>query len=104
MIDWEHVRERYASGAQVPMVGNKSLEVTEVSDDALSIRTSLWSDQIARDDLESAVALISDGELPAHALPNTERPQSFAEEYRRRVSDVRASSVAFILRDLGYLK
>lgn len=104
VIDWEQVRRRYGDGARVPMAGGKALEVTGVTDDAVLIRTSLWSDEIARGDLDTAVALISNGDLPAHALPNTQRPESFAEEYRRRVSDVRGSAVAFILRDLGYLQ
>jgi ssDNA-binding replication factor A large subunit len=96
-LNWEEVKRRYGSGAKIPTVaGGKTFEVTGADDDGISIRTSLWTDTLAREDLEKAVELIEAGRLTRH-------PGHFAEEYRHRVADARGTSVAHILKDLGYL-
>lgn len=96
-LDWDEVQRRYAAGAEVPTVaGGKTLRVTGADEHAVHIRTSLWSDSLAREHLEKAVRLIEAGRLTRH-------PGHFAEEFRHSVADVRGSSVAHILKDLGHL-
>ncbi len=96
-LDWEDVKRRYGNGAKVPTVaGGKTLEVTGADDKALYIRTSLWKDALAREHLEKAVQLLEVGRLTRH-------PGHFAEQYRTNVADVRGTSVAHILKDLGHL-
>lgn len=96
-LDWEEVKRRYASGAEVPTVaGGKRFEVTGADDDAIYVKTSLWKDRLEREHLEKAVRLIEEGRLTTH-------PGHFAEEFRSAVADVRGTSVAHILKDLGHL-
>ena len=96
-LDWQEVTSRYGGGALVPTVaGGKTLQVTGVTDEGIDIRTSLWKDTLARKDLEKAVTLLGEGRLSRH-------PGTFAEDYRTHVADVRGTSVAHILRDLGFL-
>jgi hypothetical protein len=96
-LDWEDVKRRYDGGAKVPTVaGGKTLQVTGVDDGAVHIKTSLWSDSLAREHLELAVRLLEDGKLTRH-------PGHFAEQYRHNVADVRGTSAAHILKDLGHL-
>lgn len=81
----------------VPTVaGGKTLEVTGADEDTISIRTPLWRTNLKRTDLERAVLLVEQGRLTRHA-------GHFAEEYRHMVADARGSSVAHILKDLGFL-
>lgn len=97
-LDWEVIEHRYAGGAKVPTVaGGKTLEVTGVDDGYIYIRNPLWTDALARNHLEKAVDLIERGRMVKHA-------GIFVEEYRTEVADVRATSVAHILKDLGYLE
>lgn len=96
-LDWEEVRRRYGRGARVPTVaGGKTLEVTGVDGDYIYIRNPLWKDALSRVHLEKAVGLIETGRL-------TRDPGLFAEEYRHEVADIRGTSVAHILKDLGFL-
>jgi hypothetical protein len=96
-LDWQDVQRRYGQGAQVPTVaGGKTLEVTGADEDRIYIRTSLWRAELQRSDLERAVSLLEEGRITRH-------PGHFAEEYRHMVTDERGSSVAHILKDLGFL-
>jgi hypothetical protein len=96
-LDWNEVKRRYGSGFLVPTVaGGKTLEVTAADEERIYIKTPLWKDELQRTHLEKAVSLIEDGHLTRH-------PGHFAEEYRHTVADVRGSSVAHILKDLGFL-
>lgn len=96
-LDWVEVTRRYRAGALVPTVaGGKTLEVTGVDDTAVHIRHALWRDSLQRVHLEKAAELIDQGRLSRSAGP-------FVEEYRTEVADVRATSAAHILKDLGYL-
>ncbi|GAN77152.1 hypothetical protein [Acidisphaera rubrifaciens] len=96
-LDWAKVKERYEKGALVPTVaGGKTLEVTGADDTAIRIRNPLWEAQLARGDLEKGVALIEEGVI-------SRDPGLFVEDYRVYVTDDRATSVAHILHDLGFL-
>lgn len=96
-LEWDEVKRRYGKGAQVPTAaGGKTLEITGVDDDRIYIKTPLWKAELQRAHLEKAVVLLEEGRLTRH-------PGHFAEEYRHMVADVRGSSVAHILKDLGFL-
>jgi hypothetical protein len=103
-LDWTEVLRRYGEGGEVATAPGRSLRITGADDDAIHIASSLWKDALARADLEKAVRLIEDGRLARRAVPDARHPRSFAEEYRQQVADVRGSSVAYILRDLGHLE
>lgn len=103
-LDWSEVTSRYAQGAEVPTAPGRTLRITGADEEAIHIASSLWQDTLAREDLEKAVRLIEEGRLVGRAVPNAQQPRSFAEEYRQQVADVRGSSVAYILRDLGHLE
>jgi hypothetical protein len=97
-LDWAEVMTRYAGGTRIPTVaGGRSLEIVAVDEKAVYIRNPLWSDALAREHLEKAVDLIEQGRLNRHA-------GLFVEEYRTEVADVRATSAAHVLKDLGYLE
>jgi hypothetical protein len=97
-LDWAEVRRRYGSGARIPTVaGGKELTITGVDDDYVYIRHPLWSDALARKHLEKAAELIELGRMTRHT-------GLFAEEYRVEVADVRATSVAHVLKHLGFLE
>lgn len=96
-LDWTDVLRRYGDGAQVPTVaGGKTLEVTGADETAVHIRNALWRDSLQRVHLEKATMLLEQGRLNRVA-------GLFVEEYRTEVADVRATSAAHILKDLGYL-
>lgn len=96
-LNWENVEKKYVAGAQVPTVaGGKTLQVTGVDSDGIHIRNALWRDTLRRNDLNKAVELIEADQLSRDA-------GRFVEEYRTRVADVRATSTAHILKDLGFL-
>jgi hypothetical protein len=103
-LDWEQVKRRYGGGAKVQMMGGRTLDIVGADDEWIQIRSPLWKDSLARTDLEKAVRLVEVGTLTRYAVPSKKQPRSFAEEYRQHVADVRGSSVAYILRDLGYLE
>ena len=103
-LDWDLVKQRYGGGAQVPTVRERTVTVTGADDQHLHVKSALWKDALARADLERAVLLVEQGTLTRRALPDASNPRSFAEEYRQHVADARGSTVAYILRDLGYLE
>jgi len=97
-LDWTNVTARYAGGTKIPTVaGGKTLEISGVDDAGVHIRHSLWRDTLAREHLEKAVGLIESNSMSRHA-------GLFVEEYRALVADVRATSAAHVLKDLGYLE
>jgi hypothetical protein len=97
-LDWEMVLGRYAGGARIPTVaGGKSLEITGADDSGIHIRHPLWHDTLPREHLERAAALVEEDRMTRHA-------GLFVEEYRALVADVRATSAAHVLKDLGYLE
>lgn len=96
-LQWEVVRERYEADPQVRQHGSsRTLEVTEVAETHLAVSTRLWTKRLEREHLEQAVRLIEEGRLTTH-------PGHFAEEFRSAVADVRGTSVAHVLKDLGHL-
>ena len=96
-LEWAEIRRRYGKGARVPTItGGKYLQVAGVSDDAITIETPIWTALLQREHLEKGVQLIEEG------LISTD-PGLFVEDYMVYVSKNRATSVAHILRDLGFL-
>lgn len=94
---WSEVMTRYAGGTRIPTVaGGKTLEISGVDESGVHIRHSLWRDTLAREHLEKAAGLIETDAMSRHA-------GLFVEEYRALVADVRATSAAHVLKDLGFL-
>ncbi|MGQ0483609.1 MAG: hypothetical protein ACT4O0_21600 [Pseudonocardia sp.] len=97
-LNWSEVQARYGDGGRLPTVaGGKTLQITKVDDQGVHIRNPLWSDVLARSDLEKAVRMIEQGRLTRHA-------GLFVEEYRAEVVDCRATSAAHLLKDFGFLE
>ncbi|GAA4846763.1 hypothetical protein ACFQ34_32510 [Pseudonocardia benzenivorans] len=97
-LDWATVERRYGDGASIPTVaGGKTLQITGVDAEGVHIRNALWRDTLRRADLEKAVALVETDRMSRHA-------GLFVEEYRTLVADVRATSAAHVLKDLGFLE
>jgi hypothetical protein len=97
-LDWALVTARYSGGTRIPtMAGGKTLEITGVDEAGVYIRNALWKDVLQRSHLERAAELVEAGEMNRHA-------GLFVEDYRTTVADVRASSAAHVLKDLGYLE
>jgi hypothetical protein len=103
-LDWGLVMQRYGSGAKVPTVRGRTVTVTGVDEEHVYVKSPLWQDALARAHLEQAVHLIERGTLTRRAVPDAANPRSFAEEYRLHVADARGSTVAYLLKDLGYLE
>ncbi len=96
-LDWPTVIEKYGSGAQVPTVtGGKFLRVSHVDEEAIYIESPIWQAKLDRSNLEKGVQLIEDGIISSD-------PGLFVEDYMLYVANQRATSVAHILRDLGFL-
>lgn len=97
-LDWAVVEKRYEGGVRIPTVaGRKTLEITGVDANGVHIRNALWRDSLARAHLEKAVDLVESDQMSRHA-------GLFVEEYRTLVADVRATSAAHVLKDLGFLE
>ena len=96
-LDWSVVQNKYGQGAQVPTVaGGKFLHVARVDDEAIHIDSPIWSAKLHRTHLEKGVELIELGTI-------SRDPGLFVEDYMLYVANERATSVAHILRDLGFL-
>jgi hypothetical protein len=96
-LDWSRVVERYGKGAKVPTVtGGKFLQVARADETAIYIESPIWSATLDRANLEKGVRLIEDGTISSD-------PGLFVEDYMLYVANQRATSVAHILRDLGFL-
>lgn len=96
-LDWSVVLQKYGDGAKVPTVtGGKFLQVARADDAAIHIESPIWKAKLQRRDLEKGVALIEQGTI-------SRDPGLFVEDYMLYVSNERATSVAHILRDLGFL-
>ena len=89
-LDWSKVMDRYGNGFKVPTItGGKTLQVSRATDEAIYIESPIWTARLAREDLEKGVQLIDEGTI--------------STDYMIYVSKNRATSVAHILRDLGFL-
>ena len=96
-LDWETVLDRYGDGARVPTVtGGKFLQVARADDNGIYIESPIWSATLDRVNLEKGVSLIEEGLI-------SRDPGLFVEDYMLYVANQRATSVAHILRDLGFL-
>jgi hypothetical protein len=96
-LEWPRVMDRYAAGASVPTIsGGKFLQVSGADESAIRIETPVWEAVLERANLEKAVELIENGTISSD-------PGLFVEDYMLYVSKVKATSVAHILRDLGFL-
>ena len=96
-LDWSEVIKKYGNGAKVPTVtGGKFLQVSRADETAVYIESPIWSATLDRVNLEKGVALIEEGLI-------SRDPGLFVEDYMLYVANQRATSVAHILRDLGFL-
>ena len=96
-LEWSKVVEKYGKGAKVPTItGGKFLQVAKVDEEAIYIESPIWSDMLHRKNLEKGVKLIEEGMISSD-------PGLFVEDYMVYVSNQRATSVAHILKDLGFL-
>jgi hypothetical protein len=96
-LDWTLVKAKYGQGAKVPTVtGGKFVNIARVDDEAITIETPIWTARLQRINLEKGVQLIEDGTI-------SRDPGLFVEDYMLYVAHERATSVAHILRDLGFL-
>lgn len=97
-LDWSQVKKKYGKGTKIPTVaGGKTLEITGADDQAIYIKSPLWTAKLSRNNLEKAVDLIEQGVI-------TREPGLFVEDYRVYVADERPTSAAHVLRDLGFLE
>lgn len=96
-LDWSAVKKKYGKGYKVPtVVGGKFLHVSGVDDEAIYIESPIWKAKLHRHNLEKAVELIEKGDISTD-------PGLFVEDYILYVANERGTSVAHILRDLGFL-
>ena len=96
-LDWAVVSQKYGNGAKVPTVaGNKILQITGVDNERIYIQSPLWKASLSRTNIEKGVELIEEGVIDR-------QPGQFVEDYKVYVADERATSVAHILKDLGFL-
>ncbi len=96
-LEWSNVMEKYSAGAKVATIsGGKFLQISRATDEAIYIESPIWTARLAREDLEKSVDLIEEGTISTD-------PGLFVEDYMLYVSNNRATSVAHILRDLGFL-
>lgn len=96
-LDWDDVVRRYGEGKRIPTVaGGKFFVITGADEHGVHIKNALWRDTLAREHLEKAVDLVESHRLSDDA-------GLFVEQYRAVVADVRVTSAAHVLKDLGYL-
>ena len=97
-LDWSKVVEKCKDGFKVPtLTGGKFLQISAADDAAIHIENPVWISTLERAHLEKAVQLIEEGLLSTD-------PGLFVEDYMLYVSNHRATSVAHIMRDLGYIE
>ena len=97
-LDWTKVVQKYGEGFKVPTItGGKFLQISAADDVAIHIENPVWTSTLERIHFEKAVRLIEEG------LISTD-PGLFVEDYMLYVSNHRATSVAHIMRDLGYIE
>jgi len=97
-LDWSIVVQKYGEGFKVPIItGGKFLQISSADDTAIHIENPVWTSTLERIHFEKAVQLIEEG------LISTD-PGLFVEDYMLYVSNHRATSVAHIMRDLGYIE
>lgn len=95
---WSDVIEKYRNGFKVPTItGGKFLQISTVDGTAIHIENPVWTSELERVHLEKAVQLIEEGVISTD-------PGLFVEDYMIYVSSHRATSVAHIMRDLGYIE
>ena len=96
-LDWSMVLQKYGNGADVPTItGGKFLHVARADEQAIHIECPIWSATLDRHNLEKGVSLIEQGIISSD-------PGLFVEDYMLYVANQRATSVAHVLRDLGFL-
>lgn len=97
-LDWSAVVQKYQEGYKVPTItGGKFLQVSTVDEAAIYIENPVWTSTLERVHLEKAVSLIEEGIISTD-------PGLFVEDYMIYVSNHRATSVAHIMRDLGFIE
>jgi hypothetical protein len=106
-FDWNLVRDKYHQGMKInSLAGGSQLEITEVDDDKILVKSRLWRDSLTREDLETAVALLAEGKAPPDPIGFAEamrRYQLEGEQVHPGCSRV-PNMAAVVLKDLGYLR
>lgn len=106
-FDWNLVRDRYRQGTKInSLAGGSQLEITEVDDERILVRSRLWRDSLTREELETAVALLEEGKTPTDPLGFAEalrRHQAQGEQVHPGCSRM-PNMAAVVLKDLGYLR
>lgn len=96
-LEWSQVIEKYGKGFKVPTVaGGKFLQIARADEAGIYIVSPIWSATLDRANLEKGVELIEEGVI-------SRDPGLFVEDYMLYVANQRATSVAHVLRDLGFL-
>jgi hypothetical protein len=96
-LEWSSVIEKYGAGFLVPTVtGGKFLKISHADDTAIYIESPIWRATLDRSNLERGVSLIEEGLI-------SRDPGLFVEDYMLYVANQRATSVAHILKNLGFL-
>jgi hypothetical protein len=96
-LDWTEVEKRYPAGTIVPAgTSGRHLEIVEVDDGQVQIRTSLWQKSLQRAHLEEAVRLIEKGTMSHHLT-------DFVEQYGKYITTERRTLAAHVLKDLGFI-
>ncbi len=104
-FDWDAVQARYAGGRPIPpLVGGSTLRATSVGE-SISVAQRLWTAEVTRRELETALEILGDRPASTAAVP-------FSEELRRYYSggpqvqptcSRTPNLCAIVLSDLGYL-
>jgi len=96
-LDWADVVRRYEQGAEIPTVaGGKTVKVVRADERCIFVRGPLFQATLSRENLEHAIRLIEDGVV-------SRDPRFFVDDYKILVADERATTVAHVLMDLGFL-
>ena len=96
-LDWVQVKRRYGDGAEIPTVaGGKTVHIVGVDDQQILVRARLWEAGLRREHLERAVELMEEGVISRDS-------RFFVDDYKVLVADERATTVAHVFMDLGFL-
>lgn len=94
---WDDLKEAYGDdGSFKSLTGSKEFKVREVNDDELIFETAVSQNAvIAREDLERAIRMIEQGEMPRN-------PDQLLEDYKNNITHSRATATVCLLKDFGY--
>lgn len=92
LLDWEKLKERYATNPVSHTKTGVVFEVTRITDEAVYIGLPSNDEYVSRENLEKAVELLeSGGTIKGPA------------DYRKKIYDQRPAYAWAILRDMGFI-